>query len=321
MVRAGEDARFYEDFKNCRIVSIGWDKVGDLSKAQNLAGIKQKVEEKYEDGKNGWKAITASQLNRFVYEFKEGDYVVTYNPEGRVYLVGKISGPYRFDSSRKESCHTRPVNWEMEVPRDRLSVSTRNTLGAISTLFEIKSEAASDILTSSRTTKEPETKQVKEELDELRKETVRKANEFIKDELSELDWEEVQLLVAGVLRAMGYKTRVSPKGSDRGKDIEASPDGLGLTEPHVMVEVKHREGATDAPRIRSFVGGLRPRHKGIYVSTGGYTREAKYEADRAEKQVTLVDLDDLVGLITQYYDEFDAEARTLIPLRKIYWPE
>jgi restriction system protein len=40
----------------------------------------------------------------------------------------------------------------------------------------------------------------------------------------------MQELVAGVLRGMGYKTIVSAKGPDRGRDILASPDGLGLSE-------------------------------------------------------------------------------------------
>ncbi len=121
---------------------------------------------------------------------------------------------------------------------------------------------------------------------------------------------------------MGYKTRISPRGSDRGKDVEASPDGLGLTDSHIIVEVKHREGGTmRSQALRSFIAALRPRHKGLYVSTGGFTREARYEADRANNQVSLIDSDDLVNLIIHYYDNFDAEARSLLPLRKIYWPE
>jgi restriction system protein len=121
---------------------------------------------------------------------------------------------------------------------------------------------------------------------------------------------------------MGYKTRISPPGSDRGKDVEASSDGLGLTYPHVIVEVKHREGGTMGSQYpRNFIAALRPRHQGLYISTGGFTKEARYEADRANNQVSLIDSDELVNLIINYYDNFDAKARSLLPLRKIYWPE
>lgn len=45
------------------------------------------------------------------------------------------------------------------------------------------------------------------------------AFEGIKDRINRLDWDEMQNLVAGVLRSMGYKTQVSPAGADREKDI------------------------------------------------------------------------------------------------------
>jgi restriction system protein len=47
----------------------------------------------------------------------------------------------------------------------------------------------------------------------------------------------MQQLVAGILRAMGYKTQISPPGVDRGKDIVASPDGFGFEHPRIVVEV------------------------------------------------------------------------------------
>jgi restriction system protein len=44
----------------------------------------------------------------------------------------------------------------------------------------------------------------------------------------------MQDLVAGLLRALGYKKRVSPAGPDRGKDIVASPDGFGFESPRIL---------------------------------------------------------------------------------------
>ncbi len=85
---------------------------------------------------------------------------------------------------------------------------------------------------------------------------------------------------------MAYKTRISPPGSDRGKDVEASSDGLGLKDPHIIVEVKHTEGTMCSQHL-SFIAALRPRHKGLYVSSGGFTKEARYEADRANNRVSL----------------------------------
>src|SRR5260370_34893747 len=99
--------------------------------------------------------------------------------------------------------------------------------------------------------------------------------------------------VGGVLRAMGYKTQVAAPGADRRRDIIASPDGFGFQEPRIIVEVKHRKGTIGAPDVRAFLGGLRQRDNGLYVSTGGFTREAGYEAERANPHLALLGLDGL----------------------------
>jgi len=130
----------------------------------------------------------------------------------------------------------------------------------------------------------------------------------------------MQELVAGVLRAMGYKTSITERGPDRGKDIEASPDGLMLKEPRIIVEVKHRQGQMGSKEVRNFIAVLRERNNGIYVSTGGFSKDAKYEAERSNNQLTLIDLDRLVELIIEFYDNFDVETKLLVPLTKIYWP-
>ena len=55
VVRAGEEASFYDDFKGNRIVAIGWDELGDLSGVKNHAEIKQMIEKAYSDKKLGWR--------------------------------------------------------------------------------------------------------------------------------------------------------------------------------------------------------------------------------------------------------------------------
>jgi restriction system protein len=128
-------------------------------------------------------------------------------------------------------------------------------------------------------------------------------------------------LAAALLRAMGYRTRVTPKGPDRGVDVFASPDGLGFEEPRIKVEVKHRPNtAMGSEDIRSFLGALRPGDRGLYVSTGGFTKEAKYEAERANVPITLLDLDALAEAIVSHYEKFDLDGRALISLVKVYWP-
>lgn len=327
MVRAGEGGWRFEDFERQSVATIGWFEMGDLSGLRTREDFVRQVEKSYPERTKGWIPGSAGQVYRFVREIKPGDTVVTYSPSERMYLVGRVTGEYQYAPERSaEQPHLRTVEWRGRVDRDLLSVSARNSLGAISTLFAISPEVAAEIesllgsKTKPRASAVVETAAAEQEVSNLYRDIQQRALEFIKDKVAQLDWSDMQDLVAGLLRAMGYKTRVSAHGPDRGKDIVASPDGLGLEDPRIFVEVKHRQAAMGSQEIRSFLGGRRDGDKGLYVSTGGFTKDARYEAERARIPVALMDLDDLVESLLDHYERLDIEAKRLIPLRKLYWP-
>ena len=62
--------------------------------------------------------------------------------------------------------------------------------------------------------------------------------------------------------------------------------------------------------IRSFIAGLRPGDSGLYVSTGGFAKEARYEADRADVPIRLLDLDSFVRTYVEVYDKVNDNDRT-----------
>jgi restriction system protein len=130
----------------------------------------------------------------------------------------------------------------------------------------------------------------------------------------------MQEIVASLLRALGYRTQISPAGPDRGKDIIASKDGFGFERPRIVVEVKHRKGQMGAQEIRSFLGGRHADDRGLYVSTGGFSRDAQYEAERAATVTHLMTLDELAKALVEQYDQIDEVGRRLLPLTKVYWP-
>ncbi len=282
----------------------------------------------YLDNTKAQTSTSAGMVFRFVREMKIGDGVVTYDPAERKYLIGTIRSDYRHDSKQPNGPNVRDVDWRGQVYRDALSVSARNSLGAIATLFLLSPDVASEIervatsgsglQTSSLRADDTEDVQ---QVEDIYRDIQNKSAEFIKDRLIRLSWDEMQELVAGLLRAMGYKTRVSPPGADRGKDIVASPDGFGFESPRIVVEVKHRPNSLmGAQEIRSFLGGRHREDKGLYVSSGGFTKEARYEADRATIPLMLMDLDDLVKTVLDYYERMDSDSRRLIPLKRLYWP-
>lgn len=325
MVRCAERGRLFEDFKEKSVVAIGWGEVGDLSNFNDRAELVNRIKEIWPLWKAGTHQSSASQLYRFANEIRKGDRVLTYDPARRVYLVGTIKDKYQYAPKKfNEMPNIWPVSWEAEIERDRLTVTTRNSLGAIQTLFLLPDDAAQDVeLAIKSPTKLSQESEAEDELAE--EENVlegieQRATEFIKDRLNRLSWDDMQESVAGLLRAMGYKTRISPAGPDRGKDIVASPDGFGFESPRIVVEVKHRSGAMGAKEIRSFLGGRHQDDKGLYVSTGGFTKDAYYEAERASIPLTLLSLDDLVRALIENYANLDVDTKQLIPLKQVYIP-
>ncbi|MEN3793921.1 restriction endonuclease [Fulvimarina sp. MAC3] len=324
MVRAEKDGVLYDVFKEQNAVAIGWGDIGRLDAFSSRDEIAAAMKEVWPHWKAQTIAMSTGQVYRFVNEIASGDMVVTYDPRRRSYLVGTVSGPYeRSDRVDPDDPNLRPVEWRGEVSRDLLSVTSKNSLGAISTLFLLPTEVASDIeraMRSNEPADETSDAVIEATESDVLENIQSKALEFAKDRVSALEWDDMQELVAGLLRALGYKTRVSPAGSDRGKDIVASPDGFGFEAPRIFVEVKHRKGQIGAPEIRSFLGGRHQQDKGLYVSTGGFSKDAYYEAERANIPLALMTIEELVESLIENYDKLDMETKQLLPMKRIYWP-
>jgi len=128
----------------------------------------------------------------------------------------------------------------------------------------------------------------------------------------------MQDLVASILRVMGYHTRVSPPGADGGVDIVASRDPLGVEQP-VKVQVKAKPSTkSDVTEIRGLNGVLGQSERGIFVSLGGFTKDALSEP--AAARIVLVDAERLQALLVAYYDRLDQDSKSLVPMRRLYFP-
>ena len=326
MVRAGRGAEHIDDFLDNNLVAIGFGTV-DVSPQMDKALIEAGIAEEDHTASPNKIAMSAAQLKRYYDEVKVGDAVATYDPNQRLYFIGEIAS----DVELREHplSRARRVKWAKKVSRDSLQTSTRNVLGAIMTLFLVRDDAARDMWHHAIDTnanveelqREPAVSSRENEDRVLTEEVITKSEEFIEDRIARLDWEEMQELVAEILIAMGYQARVSRKGPDRGHDVFASPDGLGLQEPRIFVEVKHRPGTQiGSNEIRSFLGGRQPGDRCLYVSTGGFTKDARYEADRSSVPITLITLPQLRELLVEHYEKLRPTGTALVPLERIYWP-
>jgi len=324
VVRAGEGNEVVEEFQRLGVVGYGGAQMGDLKRLGSREAIAEKVHEVLPSSK-GAMANWAGQYWKISSQIQTGDYVLTPVKATREILIGKIMGDYEFSPEKMSVYpHIRKVEWLKTVHRDVFPRATRNALGSTLTIFSMNHHRDILMAVIEGRSRQDVAAVADEESEEaqtnLYEETKSKAEEIIADRLHKLGPYEFQDMVAAVLRAMGLRTRVSEPGPDRGVDIVAYPDALGFESPRIKVQVKHRKGGASGPDMRNFMSTLIGDDKGLFVSTGGFTRDASDEPERRGKPVTLLDLDGFVDVMLEYYDKLENEYRALIPLRRIYIP-
>lgn len=326
IIRAGKGGIHAEEWLDKGYIAIYWNlggaDISNLTKEQ----AKDLYRKFFPDSTRQVIASNIGMIYRFAVEMTEGSTVIMYDPSTRLYHLGEIIGPCVYvepnEKTEDDGSYQRKVTWNSVVPRDVLTARTKHSLGSISTLFSVSNETLTELKNATMDSSSPDNDNSEddESVAESREATAEAGIERIKDRVLKLEWDDVELLAAGVLRSMSYKTSMTRRGSDGGRDIIASPDGLGLESPRIVVEVKHRKGNISAPLLRSFIGGLRNTDSGLYISTGGFTKDALIEADRAIMPVKLLNLDQFVHLLVDNYNNADMETRTILPLVQIYWP-
>jgi restriction system protein len=148
-----------------------------------------------------------------------------------------------------------------------------------------------------------------------------KALEGLERHINNQNAYEFQDLVTALLRAMGYYTPfVAPKGKDGGVDIIAYRDPLGTESPRIQVQIKHREASAKATEMRQLMGLLQKEGDvGIFVSTSGFTPDAKQAAKISHIHIELIDLNRFISLWQDFYEKMTDEDKSLLPLRPIYF--
>jgi restriction system protein len=153
--------------------------------------------------------------------------------------------------------------------------------------------------------------------EEAEEQAGREIEEYLKG-IKPFDFQE---LVAALLRGMGYYVSwIAPPGKDGGIDILALADPLGTRPPRIKVQVKRQSASVSVEGLRSFMALLGDDDVGLFISTGGFTKDASEAARTQEKRkVTLINLEGLVDLWIQHYGKLAEDARRYLPLRPIHF--
>ena len=160
-----------------------------------------------------------------------------------------------------------------------------------------------------------------EEQESLIDDVEAEANDGLIARINNLPPYDFQALVAALLRGMGYYTPfVAPKGKDGGIDVMAYQDPLGVAGVRIKVQVKHRESSATVQEVRELMGLLRKDGDvGMFVSSGGFTADAKVESRTASVHIELVDLRRFLDLWRQFYPKLEEEDKNRLRLKPIYF--
>lgn len=321
MIRAGDNNELIPIWKDKGIASIGWPKLGNPKQYRSKEEMLTKASTVYADNKPNTRKSWINQVWRFSREIKKDDRVITYFKETREYLVGTVTEDPFYDESIGDPAYPNNIRVEWEettVIRDTLSQAAKNSLGSVLTVFRVDDWGSEIERLLEYPFVEPEETDEAEE-SEIIEDLVNKALVMVQDKVDKLDPWQMQELVGGLLQAMDYNVRVSPKGPDGGVDVLAYKDAFGFEKPIIKVRVKHRKSSASAPEIQQLLGANPIDANSLFVSTGGFTSQA--EAVARHNSVRLVDLEELVDLVVKWYENMPNDVRALLPLQKMYVPE
>ncbi len=320
-IHAGRTGDADDLFLKHNVIALGWKDAGDISKlAADREAFKAHVKKIYPDEKEGYYPNAAGQLFRFAREAKEGDYVVYPSKQTRTVHIGEILGPFQYDPKTQPGYpQQRPVKWLKTFPRTHFSQGALYEIGSAMSFFQVKNYADEFLAALTGKGPAPVAKKDDQSVSYVAESIEENTRDYILKILAqELKGHAFAHFVAQLLGTMGYRTRVSPEGTDGGVDIIAHKDELGFEPPIIKVQVKSTEGSVGDPIVSQLSGKVereRQEH-GMVVTLGSYTSQAIQFA-RAKGNLRLIDGEELVALILQHYDQFDSKYKALLPLKRV----
>lgn len=328
--------------------------MGDLSQLDTREKMKLAMQRTFPDWSSGSINASYGQVFRFAHEMRTGDPVVYPVKGSREIMIGEVAGPYRWAADDKELlnndyCNVRPVTWIKTVPRIVFSNAALHSFGSfssVSTSDEHLEEVMAVLSKESGVTSPTVTGRVVPAKahsnpsarpppgpaaidDEAGKSLVAPAEAFNLAERAVEETKDYLLrqwsrtgtafeeVVAAVFRAMGYTATTQQGTHDLGVDVVAHPDPLGVQPPIIKIQCKSGTSTVGGPAVKQLRGLLNGPEKGVLVSLGGFSTDARH-VQQNDADLVLIDGDRFVDLFLDHYDKLAPEWRHSYPLTRVY---
>ena len=318
-ISGGEGGRYVPQARHGNYIAIGWEELGDLT---DWAGRLHEDDQKLRDEFRAFyrtkisqetavqSGIQAGQVASFVFGIRPGDIVLVRDPMVKRVHVAEVVGPYAYVDKPSDGCpyrHRRLVKWSAVIDRGQLPEKLKTSLGSLLTVFELTkhSELIDSLMGETETT---------------RVTTLKSGGELVhalKERLLDMTPEAFERFVSELLELAGFAAHVTRLVGDKGVDVEGTLTLEFFADVNVRAQVKRIGGNVGIKEIQQLRGALAGDEHGVFITVGGFTRQAREEAEAvAKKEMKLIDGDMLVDLILRYYDEMSSPHREFLRLRR-----
>jgi restriction system protein len=174
---------------------------------------------------------------------KVGDIVVFPLKRTAEIWLGRVTGDYKYEPSDAYP-NQRAVEWLKKFPRTRFSQGALYEIGSAMSFFQVKNYADEfQAALEGKAVEAPTVEEEDETISVVADDIEQQSRDFVLKQIHQkLKGHGPAEFVGHLLNLMGYQTTVSPPGPDRGIDIKAHKDDLGVTPPTITVQVKSGEG-------------------------------------------------------------------------------
>lgn len=336
LCRAGRHGEHEQKFLDEGRIYLTWrDLERDLGKLADRQQLMAVLEEVYPKASMGRRRQNSGQIWAFVKRMSKGDWVCMPSKRKTIH-VGEITGDYTHDSGAEAPYfHYRTVNWlETDIPRTNFDQDLLHSLGAFSTICQIKRNDAEARIRGMKTNgwksvgvkAKPTVESADDEIATDEETTAEfDLEQIARDQIARTIYAQykghgLESLVEAILNAQGFTTHHSNKGADGGIDILAAPDTLGFGQPRICVQVKSQDSALERPVLDQLVGTMQHvgADQGLLVCWGGFKKTIMAEVPRLFFKVRLWDQNDLIDQFLAVYDKLDEDLRAEIPLKRVW---
>lgn len=310
-VRA-DSGRFTKDFINGGYVGIGWFPINDLNgvfSKEELCELYKNTYPNDNGSRSGKQQI--GQVARFLFDMKEGDYVITPCGTDAIYY-GIVEKDAYYYFSADDGCryhHRKRVKWvKNPISRMQFSIPFQNSIRSLLTVFSLNRHKNEFFKTIGKS--------------ELVK-TERQTSSFdyynlVLAHILKLDSEEFEYLVLHILNALGFEeTERTGRPGDGGVDVKGKLDVSGMASIDLFVQAKRYEkNYVSTKDIKTFRGSIPNGVQGAFITTSYFHKDAeKVALEPGFPRIGLINGQQLVDIITAHWHDMDEDFKNKLNLK------